>query len=104
MPSTTPVEPEYTFQHLCADFFHHEGVIYLVLVDRFLNWPIVSPYKDGTSGLLQSLRDTFATFGIPETVTSDGGPEFSSHATRAFLKTTTLSPRHTTPTPTVGLK
>ncbi len=41
----------------------------------------------GTSGLLQSLRDTFSTFGIPETLTSDGGPEFSSHATRTFLKT-----------------
>ena len=87
MPSITPVEPEYPFQHLCADFFHHEGVTYLVLVDRFSNWPIVSPSKDGASGLLQSLRDTFATFGIPDTLTSDGGPEFSSHATREFLKT-----------------
>ena len=87
MPSTTPVEPEYPFQHLCADFFHHEGVTYLVLVDRFSNWPIVSPSRDGASGLTQSLRDTFSTFGIPDTLTSDGGPEFASHATRAFLKT-----------------
>jgi len=31
MPSVTPMEPEYPFQHLCADFFHHEGVTYLVL-------------------------------------------------------------------------
>ena len=23
MPSTTPVQPEYPFQHICADFFHH---------------------------------------------------------------------------------
>lgn len=87
MPSTTPVEPEYPFQHICADFFHHEGVTYLVLVDRFSNWPIVSPSKDGASGLMQSLRDTFSTFGIPDTLTSDGGPEFASHAIRAFLKT-----------------
>ena len=87
MPSTTPMEPEYPFQHLCADFFHHEGVTYLVLVDRFSNWPIVSPSRDGAQGLITSLRDTFSTFGIPDTLTSDGGPEFASHATRAFLKT-----------------
>jgi hypothetical protein len=31
--------------------------------------------------------DTFATFWILDTLTSDGGLEFSSHATRVFLKT-----------------
>ena len=87
MPSITPTEPEYPFQHLCADFFHHEGVTYLVLVDRFSNWPIVSPSRDGAQGLITSLRDTFSTFGIPDTLTSDGGPEFASHTTGAFLKT-----------------
>ena len=31
MPSTTPADPEYPFQHPCADYFHHEG---LQLADR----------------------------------------------------------------------
>ena len=34
---------------------------------------------------MRALRDTFSTFGIPDTLTSDGGPEFASHGTRAFL-------------------
>ena len=85
MPSITPVEPLYPFQHICADFFHHQGVTYLVLVDRFSNWPVITTSRDGATGLTQTLRDTFSTFGIPDTLTSDGGPEFVSHTTRAFL-------------------
>ena len=59
MPSITPVESLYPFQHICADFFHHQGVTYLVLVDRFSNWPVVNTSRDGATGLTQTLRDTF---------------------------------------------
>ena len=85
MPSTTPEEPEYPFQHICADYFHHEGSAYLVLVDRYSGWPITQPATNGASGLATILRDTFATYGIPDTLTSDGGPEFASHSTRELL-------------------
>ena len=85
MPSTTPINPEYPFQHICADYFHHEGSAYLVLVDRYSGWPIVTPACNGATGLATTLRDTFATFGIPDTLTSDGGPEFAAHSTREFL-------------------
>ncbi|KAK3759712.1 hypothetical protein RRG08_064433 [Elysia crispata] len=36
--------------------------------------------------LLTCLRRTFVTYGIPEELASDGGPEFTSNATRQFLK------------------
>ena len=87
MPSVTPEEPEYPFQHVCADFFHHEGSAYVVLVDRYSGWPIVAPAHNGATGLATILRDTFATFGIPDTLTSDGGPEFAAHSTRELLHT-----------------
>ena len=86
MPSTTPADPEYPFQHICADYFHHEGLSYLVLVDRYSNWPIVTHSSNGANGLIATLRETFSTYGIPDTLTSDGGPEFSAHSTRDFLK------------------
>ena len=89
MPSTTPADPEYPFQHLCTDYFHHEGVSYLVLVDRYSNWPIVTHSSNGANGLIATLRETFSTYGIPDTLTSDGGPEFSAHSTRDFLKSLT---------------
>ncbi len=38
------------------------------------------------SGLIDSLRRSFMTYGIPDKISSDGGPEFISTATCAFLK------------------
>ena len=102
MPSTTPADPEYPFQHICANFFHHDGVSYLVLVDRYSNWPIVTHSSNGAHGLMATLQETFSTYGIPDTLTSDGGPEFSAHSTRDFLKFWSVHPRVATPTGTAG--
>ena len=41
--------------------------------------------KDGAQGLINVLRQTFATYGIPDELSSDGGPEFVAHTTRQFL-------------------
>ncbi len=86
MPSTPPIQSEYPFQHICADYFHHEGSAYLVLVDRYSGWPIVTPATNGARGLATTLVDTFASFGVPTTLTSDGGPEFAAHSTTSLLQ------------------
>lgn len=88
-PSAPPlptVPPAYPFQCICADFFHHKGVNYLVVVDRYSNWPIVERAREGSKGLIDCLRRTFATFGIPDECATDGGPEFTAAATCQFLK------------------
>ena len=88
-PSAPPyplMSPDYPFQCVCADYFTHRGVNYLVIVDRYSNWPIVDRASGGASGLLACLRQTFATYGIPDELSSDGGPEFTSTATRKFLQ------------------
>ena len=41
----------------------------------------------GSKGLTSMLRDLFMTFGIPEELASDGGPEFAAAETRKFLNT-----------------
>ena len=81
-PPTPLTQPEYPFQYLCADFFHHGGVHYLVIVDRYSNWPIIERAREGSKGLIDCLRRTFTTFGIPDECASDGGPEFTAAATR----------------------
>ena len=81
-----PMLPEYPFQCICADYFTYKGVPYLVIVDRYSNWPIVERSRDGAAGLISLLRQTFTTFGIPEELASDGGPEFSATITQRFLK------------------
>ena len=88
LPSSPPPPlqgPEYPFQKVCADYFHYKGVNYLVIVDRYSNWPIIERAQDGANGLITSLRRVFVTFGISEELSSDGGPEFTSRTTRDFL-------------------
>ena len=39
----------------------------------------------GSRGLVACLRSLFATFGVPEELSSDGGPEFTAGGTKEFL-------------------
>jgi hypothetical protein len=84
-PPTPAIAPEYPFQCVCADFFMLNGIHYLVIVDRYSNWPILERTTGGASGLISSLRRTFVTYGIPDELASDGGPEFTSSETQTFL-------------------
>ena len=85
-PPTPPVPVVYPFQAVCSDYFTHKGVSYLVTVDRYSNWPIISRSTGGAAGLINHLRRAFATYGTPEQLASDGGPEFMSTETRSFLR------------------
>ena len=85
-PPTPPMNPAYPFQCLVADYFHYRGHNYLVAVDRYSNWPIVEEAAHGASGLIAALRRIFVTYGISDELTSDGGPEFTSLSTTAFLR------------------
>lgn len=84
-PPTPPIQPQYPFQCICADYFHYAGHNYLVIVDRYSNWPIVERAYSGSKGLISCLRRTFTTFGISDELSSDGGPEFTSTITKTFL-------------------
>ena len=41
MPPVDLPQPEYPFQLVSCDYFHLQGHQYLVLVDRYSNWPVV---------------------------------------------------------------
>ncbi|MEL6802988.1 MAG: RNase H-like domain-containing protein, partial [Bacteroidota bacterium] len=84
-PPTPPIVPQYPFQLICADFFNYAGTHYLVVVDRYSNWPIVERSREGSKGLIEALRRTFVTYGISEELTSDGGLEFVAYETKKFL-------------------
>ena len=75
-----------SFQCICAaDFFSYKCTNYLLVVDRYSNWPVVERASDGAEGLISCLRRVIATFGIADELSSDGGPEFTAAATRTFL-------------------
>ena len=84
-PPTPPTLPVYPFQCVCSDFFSYKGMTYLIIVDRYSNWPIVERTTGGADGLITSLRRSFATYGIPDEISTDGGPEYIATATRQFL-------------------
>eukprot|EP00057_Strongylocentrotus_purpuratus_P017665 XP_011672139.1 PREDICTED: uncharacterized protein LOC105442062 [Strongylocentrotus purpuratus] len=49
-------------------------------------WPGITPAISTLHGLTACLRRIFVTFGIPDELASDGGPEFTAAATRRFLQ------------------
>ena len=90
LPPYDPPVPEFPFQYVCSDFFQLKGSTYLVTVDRLTGWPDVRRMAGslrGSKGLTSMLRDLFMTFGIPEELASDGGPEFTAAETKKFLDT-----------------
>ena len=78
--------PVYPFQMICSDYFTYNSKDYVVIVDRYSHWPMVFRSESGAEGLVKRLRETFVTFGIPEELTSDGGPQFKAGKTQEFLK------------------
>lgn len=86
-PLTAPIDPAYPFQSICSDFFQLMGTHYLVIVDRYSNWPIVQECRSGGADtLIKHLRETFVTYGIADEVSSDGGPEYTALKTDEFLQ------------------
>ena len=88
LPSTPPLSP---FEAVFADFFDYRGCHYLVVGDRLSGWVEVLSSTAGTNlagsaGLVCHLRSFFATFGVPEEISSDGGPEFTAKGTQDFLR------------------
>ena len=90
-PPLPPVHsplPLYPFQLISLDYFHYEGHNYLVIVDRYSNWPVLRQCKMETAGeLVTSLREFFCNYGVPEEITSDGGPTYLADTTKQVLKT-----------------
>ena len=80
------IPPEFPFQKICCDYFTFNSKNYLVLVDRYSNWPIAFKEPGTAENLVNRLRDIFETFGVPEELTSDGGPQFTAGVTANFLE------------------
>ena len=80
--------PEYPFQAICADYCLKAGTGYLVSVDRYSNWPVVQRVRNGeatSKNLIATLKNHCGTYGIPEELSSDGGPQFESNEASQFF-------------------
>ena len=77
-----------------------KGHMYLVVIDAHSKWMDVHLMCSTTSAAtIAKLREIFATHGLPETIVSDNGPNFTSAEFENFLskngvKHTKVSPYH----------
>ncbi len=89
LPPTAPEIPTTPFQMIFADYFQLKAKHYLVAGDRLSGWTeVVQARMDsassGSKGLCEALRMIIARVGVPEEISSDGGPEFTSKEAADF--------------------
>ena len=87
-PPTPLLHPSYPFELVCSDYMTLYGRKFLIIVDRYSGWLSVYDVgkKEGAQGLISALKTHFTTFGISIEMASDGGPEYTAHTTKKFLK------------------
>ena len=80
---------DWPFQSIVMDLFEVEHHSYMACADRFTGWLIL--YHLGTQQdsrkIISLCRSLFENYGVPEDLSSDGGPQFTSSAFLEFLKT-----------------
>ena len=61
--------------------------MYFVVIDAHSKWPEIYEMSQTTSArTIAVLRHLFASYGLPEQVVSDNGPQFVSDEFAQFLK------------------
>ncbi|XP_061715536.1 uncharacterized protein K02A2.6-like [Cydia pomonella] len=80
--------PEKVWERIHIDFAGpFEGTYWLVLSDALSKWIEIKPMKNiTTSKLCTVLDDIFCTFGLPEIIVSDNGPQFTSSEFKQYCK------------------
>lgn len=91
----TPGRP---WQRVHIDFGHLDGTTLLVMVDSYSKWVEVWPMASTTAKqVIEKLRNTIATFGVPELIVSDNGPPFNSVELEEFCLSNGIKLEHSPP-------
>lgn len=76
--------PERPWQKVATDLYEQNGT-YLLVVDYFSRYIEVAKLSSTTSpAVINHMKSIFARHGIPQTVVSDNGPQYSSKDFREF--------------------
>ena len=86
-PAIEPTTPETPFEQVAVDLCSISRFAYLVYVDVYSGWiEIANLSNKGFNTIHRIMLTYFATFGVPESIASDGGPPFNSADYLHFLK------------------
>ncbi|VDI07841.1 Hypothetical predicted protein [Mytilus galloprovincialis] len=92
--------PQYPWQVVATDLFYWNNADYIIIVDYYSLYLEVHKLHGTTSTtVINKLKGTFSRLGIPETVVSDNGPQYSSQEFSEFankwdFKHVTSSPHY----------
>lgn len=92
--------PQRPWQKVGMDLFELHSKQYLIIVDYHSNFFEVNNLHDTRSTtIIKKCKQQFSRYGIPDTIVSDNGPQFSSQDFKLFSKQykfthTTSSPRY----------
>lgn len=92
-PLATFATPDARFDQVHIDLVGplppSNGCVYLLTcVDRFTRWPEAIPIPESTAATVARafVQTWISRFGVPSTVTTDRGPQFTSHLWKAFTQ------------------
>lgn len=75
-----------------------DGHMLLIVVDSHSKWIEAIPMKSSTThATIEALRTLFSTFGLPRTLVSDNGPQFTSWEFNTFTKLNNIVHLRTAP-------
>ena len=79
--------PDIPFQQVVMDFANIKGKNYIIYADRLSGWvEVVQAASTSFKSTYPLLLRWFRTFGVPEEISTDGGPPFNGLEFREFLK------------------
>ena len=82
MPTSLPMHP---WEVIGSDSFELKGTNYLLLIDCFSSYLEVVKMSSTTShAVIAAIKSIFFRHGLPETLCSDNGPQFSSQEMAEF--------------------
>ena len=80
--------PARPWQRLHVDFAGpFMGRMYLIIIDAHSKWPeVIEMHTTTAQKTIYELRRLFASYGLPEQIVTDNGPQFVSEEFAAFMK------------------
>ena len=95
IPSHIPIYP---FQIVASDIFNWINQDFVMVVDYYSKyWKIERLYDTKSITIVKKMKKMFSRLGIPETLRSDNGPQYTAQVFKEFSKEWTF--KHVTSSP-----
>ena len=79
--------PNRPWSKIAADFFHHKGHDYLIIVDYYSKFPeVIKVPSTKSQTAIYAMQSVFSRTGIPDELITDNGPPFNGAEFAQFAK------------------